>query len=920
MIRLDSPAVLLAALPVLLALLLLGRRRGTSLRRPVATFAIRLAGLLALSAALAGPSVAAPPSGPSVVFALDVSDSVPNAALERAVDAIREASKAVSARSGTSSLILFAGRAAVARAPSRDPLDMSGDLRARIFARRAERAAGSEDKSSGADARGQSELDPLHTRAASALLLARRLHPSGAEARTILVTDGVETDPGSAPPLDDTVRIVRFPDLPAAEVALRVVRVPLAVRAGEAFDVEVDVWADRETQARVSLTLDGQGVSEDEAPRPIPAGRSTLRIRSVQNALSQGLHRIQAVVSAERDAESRNNAASASFNVVGKSRALILEGIPGEGEALSRLFTAQGIEFERHPVGRLASGGIDLERWAVVVLAGVLPAQVPPPAAKSLGEWLENGGGLFFIGTSAAATPESFDRPELTRLLPTELEPAKPAPRPNDGQGSPGPPAGPAAGPAPTAENRKVLAPAIALLLIIDKSGSMAGDPIALAKEAAIASLETLSDKDFLGVLAFDRQPVWVQKFESARRKDLIKNNILRLYADGWTDLLPPLLEASKAFTEQEFARTAGVKHAIVLSDGFTPIRDYEAAVRQLAAESVVVTSVCIVGPDGFRDQIMRQIARWGQGRFFFADSFAKIPRIFTEETKMIVREAAAKEEKEKPIPPAPAPEPPTPSPAAKTEGAAPPVQGRVIFKDDHEVLRGISKDAPPPPLAGAFAAKARATSYVPLAFEGGAPALALWRYGLGRAAVWTSDFGGPWSVGWDRWPGTTKLMVQVVRHLSNAAEDVGLGSAVRVERRGDQVEFHVDDGVQVHELSPEKRELEVTPDAGEARRCVLSLEGGEIHQVSIARTADGRTESLPIEFAPGPPSEIAAPPDRAPAFAWASAAPIAMERMASEAAPSGAGPPETRVPLAAACLLAALILLPLDVAVRRIS
>src|SRR6185295_19877949 len=152
---------------------------------------------------------------------------------------------------------------------------------------------------------------------------------------------------------------------------------------------------------------------------------------------------------------SRNNAASASFNVVGKSRALILEGIPGEGEALSRLLTAQGIEFERHPVGRLASGGIDLERWAVVVLAGVLPAQVPPPAAKALGEWLENGGGLFFIGTSAAATPESFDRPELTRLLPLDLEPAKPAPRPNEGQGSPGPPAGPTAGPAPTAENRK---------------------------------------------------------------------------------------------------------------------------------------------------------------------------------------------------------------------------------------------------------------------------------------------------------------------------------------------------------------------------------------------------------------------------------------------------------------------------------
>ncbi|HEY3227184.1 MAG TPA: VWA domain-containing protein [Planctomycetota bacterium] len=920
MIRLDHPAVLLAALPVLLALLLLGRRRGTSLRRPAAAFAIRLAALLALSAALAGPSIASPPPGLSVVFALDVSDSVPTAALERAVESIRDASRAVSARSGASSLVLFAGRAIVARAPSREPLEISGDLRARIFSRRAEMKAASEDRPSVGDSRWRTELDPLHTRAASALLLARRLHPSGSESRTILVTDGVETDPDSAPPLDDTIRIMRFPDLPAPDVALRGLRVPLAVRAGEAFDVEVDVWADRETEARVALTLDGQVVSEDDAARAVPGGRSTLRVRSVQNSLAQGLHRIQAVVSAERDAESRNNAASASFNVVGKSRALILEGIPGEGEALSRLFTAQGIEFERHPVGRLASGGIDLERWAVVVLAGALPAQVPPPAAKALGDWLENGGGLFFIGTSAAAAPESFDRSELTRLLPVELEPPKPAPRANDGPGTPGPPAGPAAGPAPTAETRKVLAPAIALLLIIDKSGSMAGDPIALAKEAAIASLETLSDKDFLGVLAFDRQPVWVQKFESARRKELIKNNILRLFADGWTDLLPALQEASAAFKEQEFARTAGVKHAIVLSDGCTPPREYEKAVRKLSEEGVVVTSVCIVGPDGFRDQLMRQIAKWGQGRFFFADSFAKVPRIFTEETKIVVREAAAKEERDAPIPPAPSPDPPKPSPAAKPEGAAPPVQGRIVFKDDHEVLRGIPKDSPPPPLAGALAAKARPTSYVPLAFEGGAPALALWRFGLGRAAIWTSDFGGPWSAGWDRWPGTTKLFVQVVRHLSNAAEDVGLGAAVRVERRGDQVEFQIDEGVQVHELAPRKRELEVAADSGGARRCVLALEGGEVRQVSISRAVDGRTESLPVEFAPGPPDEIAAPPDRAPAFAWSPAPPFPLERMTAEAAPSGAGASESRVPLAAACLLAALVLLPLDVAVRRIS
>jgi uncharacterized protein YegL len=926
--RLEHPALMLAAPPVLLALLLLARRGTGPGRRPAAAFALRFLILMALAAALAAPSVAARPPGPSVVFALDVSDSVSDEALERAVEAIRDASKAVAARGGASSLVLFAGRAAVARPPSPEPIDFGSELRGRIFSRRAAKEAASEDRAPAAGAPSRDELDPLRTRAASALLLARRLHPSGADSRTVLITDGEETEIGSAPPVDATVRVVRFPELPASDVALRALRTPLAVRAGEAFDVEVDAWADRDTEARLALTLDGQVVAEDPAPRLVRAGRSTLLIRSVQNALPQGLHRLQAVVSADKDIESRNNAASASFHVVGKSRVLIVEATPAEGEGLSRLLAAQGIEFERRPVELLAAGGVDLDSWAVVVIAGASPAMIPPSAAKALGEWLEDGGGLFFVASSAPPGPKGFDRPEFTRLLPVELEAPKPAAKPEGAPGPPGPPTPPPPDPAPAAETRKVLAPAVALLLVIDKSGSMAGEPITLCKEAALATLETLGEKDYLGVLAFDRQAVWLQKFEAAHRTEVIRRNILQLFADGGTDLMPALEAARKAFQEQEFARTAGVKHIIILSDGDVLPGEYEKAVRRLSDEGVVVTSVCVIGPGGFKDQLMRNISQWGKGRYFFADSFKKVPRIFTEETKFVLKEAVAKVESGPKPPPPPAPAPPAPPADPKPapdpappppEAVAPGAGGKVAFKDDHEVIRGIPKEPAPPPLKGALAGTARKTSYVPLAFEDGAPALALWRFGLGRTAVWMSDIGGPWSAGWDRWPGTTKLFVQIVRHLSNAAEDIGLASAVRAERSGNAVEFRVDNDVTVHELSPQRRELAPIPDPEGARRFILPLDGGDVRHVSIARVTDGRTDRLTLEFAPGPPPEIAAPPDRPPAFAWTSEAPAPLSRLATEALPSGASGPESRTPVGAAFLLAALLLIPLDVAVRRI-
>jgi uncharacterized protein YegL len=920
MIRLDHPEVLLAAPPVLAALLLLVRRPEERPWRRAGSVSLRFLALFALAAALAGPTIPASPPAPAVVFALDVSDSVPDAALEGAVSAIAEASRAVSARSGWSSLVLFAGRAAVARPPAPEPLDFSGDLRARVFARRADTEAAAQDLSRNADPRWRADLEPLRTRAASALVLARSLYRAGAENRTLLITDGGETDPEAPLPLDETVRVFRLPDLPARDVALRALRVPIAVRAGEAFDVEADVWSEREEEIRLALTLDGQVVTETEEKRSVPAGRSTLRIRSVQNSLAQGLHRLQAVASAEGDAEPRNNSAAASFNVVGKSRVLIVEGSPDDGEGIARLLTAQGIDFERRPVARFPGVADNLEPWAVVALAGVPPARLNPSSARALGAWLENGGGLLWIGSSAPVSPGAYDRPELTRLLPVELEPPKaapPGPGPGDGP-SPNPEV-----PAPVPETRKVMAPSIALLLIIDKSGSMSGDPIALCKEAAIASLETLSDKDFLGVLAFDRNPVWIQPFEAAHRTELIKKNILRLYADGGTEVLPALVEALKAFREQEAAKSAGVKHIILLSDGDTTIKNYEKAVKELADEKIVVTSVCVVGPGGFKDSLMRKIAQWGRGRFFFADSFKKVPRIFTDETRLVVQEAARKAESDPPRPPpppAPTPGPPSGDPPAAPPATAPAGGARkVAFRDDHEVLRGIPRTAPPPPVVGALPAKAKPTSYVPLAFEDGAPALALWRYGLGRSAAWTSDLGGPWTAGWERWDGTTKLFAQVVRHLSNAAEDVGLASAVRVERRGDRVTLRIDEGVSVHDMSAGKRELSAVPEPDGGRRIDLQLEGGEPLTISIARTREGGAESLPLEFAPGAPAEIAAPPDRPPAFRGISDPPRPLDRLAAEGPPPSPGAPAGRTSLATACLLAAALLLPLDAAVRRI-
>ena len=62
----------------------------------------------------------------------------------------------------------------------------------------------------------------------------------------------------------------------------------------------------------------------------------------------------------------------------------------------------------------------------------------------------------------------------------------------------------------------------LALALVIDGSGSMAGAKIELAKEAARATAELLSSQDALAVIAFASQPERVVRMQSASNRTRI--------------------------------------------------------------------------------------------------------------------------------------------------------------------------------------------------------------------------------------------------------------------------------------------------------------------------------------------------------------------------------------------------------------
>ncbi|MGI6141962.1 MAG: VWA domain-containing protein, partial [Caldicoprobacterales bacterium] len=267
--------------------------------------------------------------------------------------------------------------------------------------------------------------------------------------------------------------------------------------------------------------------------------------------------------------------------------------------------------------------------------------------------------------------------------------------------------------------SRKKEMPSLALVTVIDKSSSMSDtqsgvNKMELAKEAAIRSTEALRDSDFIGVAAFDNAASWVVEIQQAANRKEIQEAIGTIQPGGGTNLYPGLNLAYQALQNADTA----LKHVIVLTDGHTAGGNFESLISQMTAEGITVSGVA-VGQDA-DSRLMERIAELGNGRYYFTDDFAGIPKIFTKETYIATRSYINNE---------------TFFPRAS--GSSP-------------ILRGIDSV---PSLDG----------YITTAIKGGAipvlvshqdddPVLAYWDYGLGKVAAWTSDARGIWTENWLHW------------------------------------------------------------------------------------------------------------------------------------------------------------------------
>ena len=172
-----------------------------------------------------------------------------------------------------------------------------------------------------------------------------------------------------------------------------------------------------------------------------------------------------------------------------------------------------------------------------------------------------------------------------------------------------------------------------AFCVVLDRSGSMAGPPLAHACEATKVAVRNLRAGDQFGLVVFDDEAQTVIPLQPVKNKKAICDTIDRIIDGGSTNLTGGWMlgrdELNKAGADI-------TRRLLLLSDGQL---NY-GIVEPLAVKQVVVAGLeqnfirtsCLGFGESYNEDLMAELARATNGQFYDADSPEKLPAIFASE------------------------------------------------------------------------------------------------------------------------------------------------------------------------------------------------------------------------------------------------------------------------------------------------
>lgn len=582
-------------------------------------------------------------------------------------------------------------------------------------------------------------VDPQYTNLAEAFRLAEASFPADAAKRVVLLSDGNQNVENvydvarRAAERGVGIDVVPVTYRARGEVWVEKVSLPSVARRGEPFDVQVLVNNTTEPTPAGAAAPDGAVAGTLELLRrrgdettvlsrdrvELSPGKRPFAVRQTLDEPDFYVYEARFTPDDPRDdVQPQNNRALNFTQLAGSGRVLFIENFerPGLHRRLIDALRREKLSVTVMPSNRLFASAAELVPYDVVVLADVprTGGENVDAVAAFTDEQIkllttnvrEMGCGLVMLGGPNSFGAGGWAGTSLEAAMPIDFQ----------------------------VKNLEVV-PSGALQLVLDKSGSMADEKLEMCKTAAVAAVRMLGPRDYVGIAAFDSQAHWVVPMHQLRSASDVVARIRRLGAGGGTYMETALREAYDAVRKVP----AGVKHVIVLSDGQTAGSGYE----QMAADARkqgVTTSCVSVGFDA-AIPLLDAVAQAGGGKSYAVTNPRAIPKIFVNEARRVARPLIFEDDK----------------------GFVPQIVGA------HEVLRSLQP--PLAPLTGFVMTGTKGSSLVQTLLddprfraEGSGTIAAVWTYGLGRTAVWTSDCGEAWATAWNERPDFEPLLSGLVR------------------------------------------------------------------------------------------------------------------------------------------------------------
>lgn len=551
------------------------------------------------------------------------------------------------------------------------------------------------------------------TDVASAIRLAMAMFPHDTAKRIVLMSDGNDN-------MGDVLSEARRAEADGVvidvaplwykirnEVYFDKMIAPGSAEVGEIVSIRMNIHSSRSASGRIDVYHNGRKIAlpPEAARKQLSPGNNSFVLKlPIESA---GVQRFEARFIPDRpemDTTTGNNQATAFTFVSARGNVAVMTMNPSHDQVLVDALRSENVKATLLDVSVSVPDLAGLLDYSAIILANVPANLFTDDQQQQMASYVQDmGGGLIMTGGDESFGAGGWIGTPVAEVLPVDLE-----------------------------IKHKRIIPRGALVIVMHSCelprGNMWG------KLVAKKSVDTISSRDYIGVLAYTRSgEAWEVPLQIASNKTAIKNQIGRMQIGDMPDFDATLQLALDGLVQTDAVQ----KHIILISDGDAQPPSPK-VLAGLINGKITCSTIAIGYGQHVREQTLRKIAIDTGGRFYAVRNPRKLPQIFVKESKVIRRPLIVDQ----------------------------PFTPQVSFGLS-ELLAGLNRGESIPDLGGLVLTSPKPLAQIALVratTEGEDPVLAHWQRGLGRVVAFTSGYWPKWGTQWTVWPKYSKLWAQIVR------------------------------------------------------------------------------------------------------------------------------------------------------------